>query len=164
MRQHAASDARLKVEADDRNGLRHGPAMRDEFILRRMTHRAKAEQTCVIAESANQCRFGNGLLRFAANTCDANERLRVFRTSWSANFSVARTSSGFRSARRTVRTTLLRGSIHLFFCQGEHRLEQPDPRIADGELCRMNAYRESADTSGDVVAAEGTLPAFVESA
>ena len=55
-----------------------------------------------------------------------------------------------------------RGSVDLLGDQGQDRAIQAVPRVADGELGRVNAGGDPAGAGGDVIAAEGPLPALVQ--
>ena len=46
--------------------------------------------------------------------------------------------------------------------EAEHRLEEADGRVPDGELCRVHAHREAAGAGIAVVTGERDLAALVE--
>ena len=56
------------------------------------------------------------------------------------------------------------GAVHLVARQRQHRLEQPNRRVADGKLRRVDADGKAAGAGGDVVAGERALMALVEPA
>ena len=90
----------------------------------------------MIAEAAEQFRFGHGLGRLTADTADADER----------------------------RDPTAVGAIHLLRRECQDGLEESDARIADGELRRVDADRESTGSGRIVVPRECPLAAFVECA
>ena len=91
----------------------------------------------MIAESREQARASrDGLCRLAADAADPDQRLRP----------------------RAV------GAVHLLGGQREHRLEQADPRLADGELRRVHADRQAAGAGGDVIPRQRALASLVEPA
>src|SRR6185437_10947114 len=52
-----AADRRLQIESDERDGASELPAMRDQLVLARPLHGAKAQEPGVIAEADRGLRF-----------------------------------------------------------------------------------------------------------
>src|SRR4030095_10941377 len=75
IRQHLATDGRLKIEADERNDVRDGTAVCDQFVFGSAFHSAEVEQTCVIAVFIGQCGLSQSLPRLTADARNPNYRL-----------------------------------------------------------------------------------------
>ncbi len=133
IRQVRAADGLLKVEADERDHLGHGPAMgQPRVVVGAGT--GEAEQAGVIAKVAQDPGLGDRLAGRTADSADPCQRLRP--------------AGG--------------GSIDLLGDQGQHRAIQAVPRVADGELGRVNTGGDAAGAGGHVISAEGPLPALVQ--
>ena len=90
----------------------------------------------MVAEAREQIRLAQGLIRAAADAANPDQRLGAAR----------------------VR------AIHFFGGDREYRLEQSDRGIADRELRRVHADRESAASGRGVVAGQRPLALLVEPA
>ena len=60
-RQHDAADRRLQVEADQRDALGHGRAMRHQLIDRRALHRRQRQHAGVVAQATRDVGLGHRL-------------------------------------------------------------------------------------------------------
>jgi hypothetical protein len=103
-------------------------------------HGREAEQPGVVTEVAGEGGLADGLVRPPDDAGDA-DKLCV---------------GGSLLLPLGVR------AIEFFRAEAQHRLEQPDLRVADGELGRVHADGQAANARGGVVADQGALPALVE--
>ena len=134
IREDAAPDGGLKVEADDGKNLRDGAAVREENGIARFFHRGKTEEAGVVAQVRKETCFLQGLRRFTTNSANTNQ--------------------GFGA--------MAVGAIHFFCGEFQHGLEETNLRIANGELRGVNSDGKTAAARGNVIASEGALAAFVE--
>ena len=74
VRENAAADGGLKIEADDGNNLCDGATMREENGVRCMRKRGETEQARVVVKIGEECGFANGLQRVATDSADTDER------------------------------------------------------------------------------------------
>ena len=110
--------------------------MGDQLVVGGVAERGQAEQAGVVAEAGQQGRFTDRLRRGAANAANADQRKQL----------------------PAIR------AVHLLAGQREHGLEQPDLRVADRELRRVDADGEAAGARGGVVPRQRALMALVEPA
>ena len=151
--QQPAAGGGLKVETDQRDGLRDRAAVAQQLIFARVLQRAQTEQAGVITEFAGERGFGEGLPGLPADPCDSNGR-----SSRRAD------ALGFRiSACGLVRLGCLRPAATEFLePQFEDWSEQTDLRIANRELRRVHADGQATGAGGEVIPEQRPLPPLVE--
>ena len=69
-----AADRRLQIKSDQRDFARHRLAMGDDLVLGRGFHRRETEQPGMIADTARDLGFRDGLSCRAGETCDQRQR------------------------------------------------------------------------------------------
>src|SRR5687768_12890084 len=126
-------DSRLQVEAENWNDAGDGATVRHELAHRRILECREAYQARVVPEPRRDFSFALRLPRVTADAGDHHRRPRAIRP--------------------------FAGNVH---CQGKHRLEQPNLRISNRELCRMHADGETSRSRCAVIACERRLAALVE--
>src|SRR6476620_8150044 len=129
-----AADGGLQVEAKNVDDAGNRPAVIEERADRCAAKCGEVDQAEGIAEVASLFGFAHGLPGVAADAGDADERVGAIGV----------------------------GAVHFFGGDFEHRSEQTDRRIVDGELRGVDADGEAACAGSDVVTRESALAAFSE--